>query len=31
VAKKICPAVSGATYHDEFQEEFKKNALMEVL
>jgi len=31
VAKKICPVISGATYHEEYQEAFKQNALMEVL
>ena len=31
VAKKICPVISGVTYHEEYEEDFKKNALMEVL
>jgi len=31
VAKKICPAISGVHYHEEYQDEFKRNALMEVL
>jgi hypothetical protein len=31
IAKKICPTISGATYHDEFANVFKENALMEVL
>ena len=31
VAKKICPAVYGVTYCDAYQDEFKRNALMEVL
>lgn len=31
IAKKICPSISGATYHDEYSDAFKQNAMMEVL